>query len=523
MRSLRARLTLSYALLTAIPLCIVVVALTYLSLEFLTHSMSQAVEESANKARAIVAAAGPDVPTGAVQAQVARDAATAGVVIFAPPRMAGVFLGMPPGLGPGAPPGGDGPLTLSWPISGSSSVVFHARAIERGIDGGGITFSSGPGLFPAPLAPGAGQVRMAIRSGADGEPVASWWEALPFVKPLLAIREEFVPINESGVIIAPDMRRIDQAITTYTQGLGVALILAVFVSWFIGRWTTVQAISPLTRVTEELRRFAAGDFTPRSLTTRDRTELGDLIEAYNGAAAQVSAAFAERARVEAHMRRFIADAGHELRTPLTAVSGFVEVLERSGDNGAAAATRTRVLPTMKKEAQRMQALVERLIALSRLEGLEAVAPAEIELGELVGDAIAALRGCRSGTVTVRHAEELRVLVDESSIYEAISNLIENALKYGGGSDVLVDIVGEGEQAVVRVTDAGPGIDEADRGRIFERFYRGENRQSVEGSGLGLAIAARAAERAGGTVELESAEPGATVFALKLPAQRKTMR
>jgi two-component system OmpR family sensor kinase len=223
------------------------------------------------------------------------------------------------------------------------------------------------------------------------------------------------------------------------------------------------------------------------------------------------------------MRRFVADAGHELRTPLTAVSGFVDVLERGGPDPTA--MHARVLPTMKKEAKRMQALVERLIALSRLEGLDQVAPSEVDLGQLVSEAIVELRAVRAGRVALTDVTEVPVYVDATGIYEALLNLIENALKYGEGSDVHVAVAREGDEAVVRVQDGGPGIEEGDRGRIFERFYRGNNRLSIEGSGLGLAIAARAAERAGGSVLLESAEPGRTVFALRLPAlrYRSTMR
>jgi signal transduction histidine kinase len=464
MRSLRVRLTISYALLVAVLLTAVLTAFTSLVLEFVTRPVVEAVSSSTEKARAIVAAHAAD-STRSLQERVIRDAAVPGMVLIIPvgPPSFGVRLGPAGSLPPGPP-------------LARGNRAFH------------------------PV--------MAHRPGGVFE--INW-------RTLLGIHPSYVAMRDGGIIIAPDFRRIDRAVAPYFKGLGIAFLGALVVSWIIGRAITSQAIAPLTRVTEELERFAAGDFSPRPVTTKDRTELGKLIRAYNGAAAQVSAAFRERERVEQHMRRFVADAGHELRTPLTAISGFLEVLEK--DESTQSPLRRRAFQTLKKETRRMYGLVERLIALSRLESVDHVVPAEIDVSELVADVIRTLQAAHRRAIRFQPADDAWVWADPAGIHEAVGNLIDNALKYGAGSEVGVEIRRGGDVVEIRVRDGGPGIPEAERSRIFERFYRGDNREAIEGSGLGLAIALRAAKLAGGSIVLESADPGKTVFVLRLPLAR----
>ncbi len=126
---------------------------------------------------------------------------------------------------------------------------------------------------------------------------------------------------------------------------------------------------------------------------------------------------------------------------------------------------------------------------------------------------------RGGDVTLACAAPASVTADPAELQEAIGNLVDNALKYGGGTPVAVTVERRDANVLVRVRDGGPGIAPADRERIFERFFRAPEVRDVEGSGLGLAICERAAARCGGTVELEDADAGSTTFRLTLPAAR----
>ncbi|MBV8601674.1 MAG: HAMP domain-containing histidine kinase, partial [Candidatus Eremiobacteraeota bacterium] len=208
---------------------------------------------------------------------------------------------------------------------------------------------------------------------------------------------------------------------------------------------------------------------------------------------------------------------HELRTPLTAIGGYHQLLEKGGY--AEPAIRERAFATLRKETRRMRSLVERLVGLARLERGDAASRAEdveLDVAAVVRDAVASVLDARPGQVNLRRADRLTVKGDEMALHIAVSNLVENALKYGRGSEVDVDVLKEGDEAVVRVADGGPGIPEPDRGRIFERFYRGDHGGTIEGSGLGLSIAKRAAERNGGRVVLERADPGDTAFSVRIP-------
>jgi two-component system OmpR family sensor kinase len=329
---------------------------------------------------------------------------------------------------------------------------------------------------------------------------------------LLGLRGETVPVRGSLVLILPDAAKVDAAIRQYLALVGGAVVASLALSLAAARWSASQAVSPLLAVTRELERFAAGDFREHSIQTRERGELGALTEAFNAAARQVAQSFAERARVEGEMRRFIADAGHELRTPLTVVGGFVDVLRRGGyaDDGV----RENAFRRITAETKRMRLLIERLIVLARIERLPAIAPEIVDLGEVAREAIEA-RTADAGSVPLTiNGATTYVRADPADLHEAIGNLVENALKYGIHASV--DVSRAGEFGIVRVRDAGPGVAGHDTEKIFERFYRSELSRDIPGSGLGLTIAASAAKRAGGTLTLEDPAPGRTTFTLRLP-------
>ena len=312
---------------------------------------------------------------------------------------------------------------------------------------------------------------------------------------MLGLRPHFIRLaGGSEIFIAPDLRVLAPAVTAYVQSLAVSVVLALVLAWLFARWITAQAIAPLITVTGELRRFASGDFTQRPVTTNDRSELGDLIAAYKGATAQVASAFAERVRLEEQMRRFVADAGHELRTPLTVISGFIDVLARGGHSDPEISERA--LATLRTETHRMRRLVERLMALARLERPERANTETVDVAEIARDAVAQVSAARHRDVDV-HVEDTQPLVlgDPAELHEAIGNLVDNALKYGAGSPVSVDVSTAGDDVLVAVRDRGPGIPERERAHVFERFYRGRDAAGIEGTGLGLAIVERAAARA----------------------------
>jgi signal transduction histidine kinase len=328
------------------------------------------------------------------------------------------------------------------------------------------------------------------------------------------------PFLNGVIAIVPDATRFQNIVlgliaTIVIVGLAVAIVAAA-----VGRYITSQAIRPLIEVTEALQRFAARDFRSQPIAVAGRSDFDVLAHAYNAASTQVEAAFAERDLAEAQMRQFVADAGHELRTPLTIILGYIELLRRrlagEGDE------RTRfIFSSIDSESRRMRTLVDNLVLLAKLEG-EDLRPAEpFDPGALAAEIVEVRRGLAPG---VRFELDVRidaaVIGDRGELYEALANIIDNAIKYAPGSPIRIAVDAPQPGVVeISIADDGPGIPPGDREAIFERFYRGASRGEIEGSGLGLAIAKRAVERAGGTLQVDPTVSRGTRFAIRLRADR----
>jgi len=295
-------------------------------------------------------------------------------------------------------------------------------------------------------------------------------------------------------------------------GIGVIVL-----AWVLGRFITMQALRPLIETTASLNRFGAGDFTPHAIVTNDRSEIGELVKAYNAAVAQVSLAFEERTTAERNMRQFIADAGHELRTPLTVIMGFIDVLRRRSQHDGAGLPQ-KIFETMLFESRRMKTLIDKLILLARLENVGFDELETVDLADLAERVVAALQGIGDRPRLTLAIEEGAVVRGyEAELHDALSNLVENAIKYAPESSALVRVRCDGDDAVVDVVDRGQGIDPADLPHVFDRFFRGRDRGETEGFGLGLAIAKRAVERAGGEISVSSVPGGGAHFTIRIPA------
>jgi two-component system phosphate regulon sensor histidine kinase PhoR len=245
---------------------------------------------------------------------------------------------------------------------------------------------------------------------------------------------------------------------------------------------------------------------------------------------------------------FIASASHELRTPLASLLGFIETLRGPAKTDEDA--RERFLSIMQGQAERMQRLVADLMSLSRIELNEHVPPsAMVDLNEIAKDVIDAIAPLfeQMGAIVDYEGDDVgpfTILGDKDEIFQAIQNLIDNAVKYGGdpalvkvrvGRGAAPSIAAEGEIAhragdsaaqvaarrmvdtddlvFAQVRDFGPGIERGDLPRITERFYRVnlERSRKTGGTGLGLAIVKHIVSRHKGGLQVESRLGGGTAF------------
>jgi signal transduction histidine kinase len=222
---------------------------------------------------------------------------------------------------------------------------------------------------------------------------------------------------------------------------------------------------------------------------------------------------------------FLSAAAHDLRTPLTVVLGQAELIERRALRDPNAAVDPAGIARMVREARHLRDLVSELLDAQRLEQGEGgiqLAPANV---------VSVIEGVRARHVAhgvplvldgIR--EPLVASVDRPRLEQVIENLLENAFKYGADDQApALRVWREDGEARIAVVDHGAGIPEADRERIFERFYRSKNAQSITdtGMGLGLYICRRIVEEHGGRIWAEPTDGGGTTFVVALPLKPPT--
>lgn len=211
----------------------------------------------------------------------------------------------------------------------------------------------------------------------------------------------------------------------------------------------------------------------------------------------------ELAKLEKFRRDFIADVSHEIRTPLTGILGAADMMD--GDSP--------LVPLIKKESKRLNALVQSILDLARLEREgDILDAAPTDLAELVRD-VASRYPCKcsaDGACIVQ--------CDAQLISRALANLIENAVRHSGSDDISVTLSRRGGMAEIAVEDHGVGVPPEEAERIFERFHRVDPARAAEtgGAGLGLAIVRRTARLHGGDVTFSAVVPRGARFTLTLP-------
>jgi two-component system sensor histidine kinase MprB len=258
--------------------------------------------------------------------------------------------------------------------------------------------------------------------------------------------------------------------------------------------TALAPIDRFTRRTEEI----AGDLnTSHRIEVTSKDELGRLARSFNTTLDSL-----ERS-VEAQ-RHLVADASHELRTPIASLRANIQTLEHAG---RLPATELRSLRAdIVAELDELTALVADIVELAR-GSKPGESEDEVRLDEIVESVAHRARGRANGIAIDVSTEPTVVRGAPDRIQRAVSNLVDNALKWSPG-DGRVEIDLAGGQLSVR--DHGPGFEESDLPYIFDRFYRADAARSLPGSGLGLAIVRQAAEAHGGEVEAANAPGGGAV-------------
>jgi two-component system OmpR family sensor kinase len=419
---------------------------------------------------------------------------------------------------------------------------------------------------PGPVGPGATYVRLSDPTGTTHEVGGdSSTVTDPPVLPDLTVAEAiamkgrgYVVDSESGasrwrvlttpladgsgsVSVAQDISGIDATVNRLILielAIGALVLLVLGVT---GRILIRRSLRPLAEVEETAAAIAAGDMDRRAPASDPRTEVGSLAQSFNtmvddlaGALAaqqaseQAARESAGRARAsEVRMRQFVADAGHELRTPLTSVRGFAE-LYRIGavDRGPGLDD---AMSRIEAEAARMGVLVDDLLLLARLDQQRPLEITDVDVVDLVTDAVTAARASAPNREVAIHVSDpavgLTVPGDPLRLRQVVDNLLSNALRYSPADEpvdvriaVPAGVGGQPAWATIAVIDHGAGMPPEVAARAFERFYRADAARSRAegGSGLGLAIVAAIVTAHGGRVDLDTGANQGCQVTVRLP-------
>jgi signal transduction histidine kinase len=276
------------------------------------------------------------------------------------------------------------------------------------------------------------------------------------------------------------------------------LLLAALalIAWRVIGWT-LQPVEQLRAGAEKISRTRRIS----RLAGSERLPVPPAADEIRALAVTLNEMLDRLAEAQKRQRSFVADAAHELRSPVASIQAQLEVAQRLGEGGTLPAD-------LMMDVKRLSGLVEDLLLLARADA-DTRPPARllpVDAGDLVSQVVRAYSDARV-PVTVAVSEQLTVMGDAEELRRAVGNLIDNAVRHAR-TRVAVAAFLDRDQAVISVSDDGPGIAPEDRERIFERFTRLDDARGRNsgGAGLGLAIVRELITRAGGSVVLTDAEP-----------------
>lgn len=313
------------------------------------------------------------------------------------------------------------------------------------------------------------------------------------------------------LLVGRDLEERDRMRQIFGRGFRLSVVVALVLGLLGAYFVTRRVLKRVDAMTDMSRRIMEGDLTGRLPTAGSRDELDRLAGSVNDMLGRIEA-------LMAGMKEVSDNIAHDLKTPLTRLRNKAEEALRVGGSDAAyRAALTGIIEESDGLIRTFNALlmIARAEAGNQREGMVPLDLAEIargvaELYEPVAE--------EAGVELTVAAVPVGVTGNRELLGQVVANLLDNALKYGaagGAGTVAVTVAAEDGEAVVTIADRGPGIADADRGRVLDRFVRLETSRSRPGSGLGLSLAAAVARLHGGRLVLDDNRPGLKV-ALRLP-------
>ncbi|WP_077489344.1 sensor histidine kinase [Sinomonas mesophila] len=429
----------------------------------------------------------------------------------------------------GAPPGLTGKRPDPLEARGQGAGTLNARLSGGSVEVSGVLTAEGKRipLRPSDTAvlarlPVAEEVAAQGR-GADGLEAVNRSLSTGDYR-LVAVETSYGDVVVTGLPLSQKQATLGALVVTTGLVSAAGLVLAGLLGgWIIRR--TMAPLEQLSAVAGQVARLrldsgevALAVRVPAS-AAHPTTEVGQVGQALNRMLDNVAGALQARQASETKVRQFVADASHELRTPLTAIRGYTDMLRLTEPLTAQG---SESLGRVESQSLRMSRLVEDLLLLARLDEGQPLTLGAVDLTQLLVETVTDQKVIAPDHVWRLELpdEPIDVRADGAKLHQVLVNLLSNARKHTpAGTTVTAAVARSGRgDAVITVTDDGPGIPPELQERAFARFARADMaRSGHEGStGLGLAIVQAIVEAHGGTVELMS-RPGRTEFAVRLPA------
>jgi two-component system, OmpR family, sensor kinase len=400
------------------------------------------------------------------------------------------------------------------PFTGAPGAYVEVR------DATGNTISASPAIQPGGQSwtPSLPQTFTGFQTAGPGEP--HLYMTVPSKEaggPDFRVRVEQLSTGET-LIVGDTLGDVQETLHKLVAVEAAVTAAALAAALALGWWLVRRGLKPLTEVERTAEEITAGDLDSRVPGDDERTEVGHVARALNTMLARIQAAFAERDATEAKLRRFVADASHELRTPLAAVSAYAELFDR----GAAERPDdlARVMSGIQTETGRMSRLVQDLFLLARLDEGRPLEAEPVDLTSVAAEAVGAARAVSSAwPIELEAAGSVIVTGDEARIRQVVDNLLSNVRAHTpAGTNTRLRVTQLEGKAQIVVADDGPGFEQGQADRLFERFYRVDPSRSREhgGAGLGLGIVAAIVGSLGGTVAATQTDGGGATFTVVLP-------
>ena len=317
-----------------------------------------------------------------------------------------------------------------------------------------------------------------------------------------------VPVSigtSQGVLVVASLTAAarDEVESAVRVAVGVSLVVLLLASLFI--WLAAgRAIAPLEALSRTAKNITDTDLSGR-IPVRGGDEIAELGRTFNGMLDRLEIAFADQ-------KDFLTDVSHELRTPITVIRGHLETLSDSPRE------REEAIAVIQEELDRMSRYVDDLLLLAKAPRPDFLQLGPIDLDLFTHDLFTKARSLGDRDWRIDGTGVGIVVADAQRITQAVMNLADNAVRHTrDGDPIWLGSSMVGDQARLWVRDEGPGIDPADRERIFGRYARGNSSGPAEGAGLGLSIVRAIADAHEGRVELDSQLGLGSTFTIVLPA------